>query len=64
MTAEQKTDVKAAIAFYEERGKDWGDVVSFLCLKYEGRLENYLNPHRSKMPHEYVKHHPGPRKKQ
>lgn len=43
-TQEQRDDIKAAIAYYEARGLDWADVVTFLGLKYTGRLEDYMRP--------------------
>ncbi len=34
MTAEQRAEIRSAIAFYELRGWDWSPVVAFLCWKY------------------------------
>jgi len=34
---EQRQDIKDLIAYYEERGWDWLDVVGYLCAKYTGR---------------------------
>lgn len=33
---EQRQDIKNAIAYYEERGLDWLDVVSYLAAVYAG----------------------------
>lgn len=38
MTHEQREDIKALIAFYEERGLDWSSAVEFLVRKYSETL--------------------------
>lgn len=34
MTVEQRTEIRAAIAYYDIRGWDWGLLVEFLCIKF------------------------------
>lgn len=34
MTDQQRAEIKCAIAFYDARGWDWSDLVTFLCLKF------------------------------
>jgi len=45
MTTAQRNEIKAAIQWYETRGKDWGDIVCYLTLKFTDRLEPYMRPH-------------------
>ena len=53
MKKSERADIKAAIQWYEKRGRDWGDVVCFLALKYAGALESYIHPYGKGRPFSY-----------
>lgn len=38
LTEDQKLEIKLCIAFYENRGYDWSDVVEYLIRKYNKTL--------------------------
>ncbi len=46
MSKQHRQEIMDAIHWYEAHGYDWGDVVTFLGLKFSGRLEAYMNPWR------------------
>jgi len=38
MTKEQRLEIEACIHFYNSKRWDWGNVIEFLCRKFNGTL--------------------------